>query len=118
VVTQLHLLLAYAALVLALGLVAEAVWRAWRAPLGRASATFETSVLIVILVAAAGGLGLLTGGGGPHDSLHLLYGVLAVGALPVAATFSKNASPSRARLMSVVARLVLLVLLLRLFQTG
>jgi hypothetical protein len=100
-------------------LVGEAVWRAWRprSP-GRASGTLETLVLIAILVTAAGGLGLLTGGAGPHDSLHLLYGVLALGALPVAGTFSKNASPRRAGLIALVARVVLLVLLLRLFQTG
>jgi hypothetical protein len=100
-------------------LIVEAAWRAWRrrAP-GRASSTLETIVLIVILVTAAGGLGLLTGGAGPHDSLHLLYGVLAFGALPVAGTFTKNSSPRRAGLIAVLARVVLLVLLLRLFQTG
>jgi hypothetical protein len=100
-------------------LIAEAGWRAWRrrAP-SRASSTLETVALIAILVTAAGGLGLLTGGSGPHDSLHLLYGVLALGALPVAGTFSRNASLRRAALIALVARVVLLVVLLRLFQTG
>jgi len=100
-------------------LIGEAAWRAWRhqAP-SRTSRTLETIVLIVILVTAAGGLGLLTGGGGPHDSLHLLYGVLALGVLPIAGRFSRNSGARRAGIATALAGVVVLVILLRLFQTG
>ena len=72
----------------------------------------------MILVAGAGGLGLLIGGSGPKEPLHLVYGVLAFGSLPVASSLTRSASPRRQALASLLAAVVMLVLLARLFQTG
>jgi hypothetical protein len=61
---------------------------------------------------------MLIGGPGVDDGLHLVYGALAVAALPVAAIYAAG-HPLRRRLATwTVAGVVLLILMLRLFQTG
>jgi hypothetical protein len=72
----------------------------------------------LIALAALLGLATLIGGPGVHDGLHLVYGVLAVAALPVAAFVAAGHPPRRRLATWLVAGLVLLILLLRLFQTG
>jgi hypothetical protein len=97
----------------------EAGWRALRnQPGGLLAERLEVLVIIGLLITSAGGLGLLAGGAGPREPLHFLYALIALGALPVAHSFSKQASPRRRALISLVAALVVLVLLARLFQTG
>jgi len=72
----------------------------------------------VVIIAAAGGLGLLLGGSGPRESLHFVYALLAAAALPVADSLARNAKPRRRAIVTAVAALVALVLIARLFQTG
>jgi hypothetical protein len=69
-------------------------------------------------LAALLGVVMLLGGSDVHDSLHLIYGALAVAALPVAAIYSVG-QPLRRRLLTWLGGgIVLLILVLRLFQTG
>ncbi|MFN2488324.1 MAG: hypothetical protein ABR529_00985 [Actinomycetota bacterium] len=76
--------------------------------------------LVTIVVGVQILLGALTYGEGarPSDSLHLLYGVAALGALPLANTFASEAPP-RARSGALAAgALVTLALAWRLFATA
>lgn len=119
IVTQLHAALADAGLVLAAILIGEAGWRAVRrSPPGRASATLEAATLIAVVVGAAGGLGMLVGGEGPGDPLHIIYGGLALASIPIGNGLSRHASPRRLAITTLLARIILIVLILRLFQTG
>jgi hypothetical protein len=69
-------------------------------------------------VTAAGGLGILVGGGSPRESLHLLYAVLAFAAVPVATSFARRSRPRREGIIVMVGAVVALVLVVRLFQTA
>jgi hypothetical protein len=74
----------------------------------------------VFVVALSGLLGLVTLviGPGPRDGLHILYGALAVAALPVAALYIVE-FPLRRRLVAwPIAGAILLALIWRLFATG
>ena len=97
----------------------EAGWRSWRgtAPAGWVE-RLELALVLILIIASAGGLGLLVAGSGPHEPLHFLYAVLAIGCMPVAQSLLRNASPRRRALVTAVAALVALVLIGRLFQTG
>jgi len=97
----------------------EAGWRSWRgtAPAGWVE-RLDLAVVLILIIASAGGLGLLVAGSGPREPLHFLYAVLAVGCIPVADSLLRNASPRRRALVTAVAALVALVLIGRLFQTG
>jgi hypothetical protein len=66
----------------------------------------------------ADGLAALLGGHSPGESLHIVYGVLAIATLPVAASLSARAGARRSALTMLVGAVVLLVLIARLFQTG
>ena len=108
---------------LGLGVVAavgaEAAVRAWRArPPGPRVALLGRVTLLVLVVTSAGGLGILLAGGGPHEPLHLLYAVLAIGSLPVADSLARAAGPRWRAVVTLVAAAVLFVLILRLIQTG
>ena len=97
----------------------EAAIRAWRSqPPGPRVLLLRRVMLLVLVVTSAGGLGLFLAGGGPHEPLHLLYGALAIGSLPVADSLAREAGPRRRAIITLVAAVVLLVLVLRLFQTG
>jgi hypothetical protein len=97
----------------------EAGLRAWRRtpPPGWVE-RLDLVVVLILLIASAGGLGLLLGGSGPREPLHFVYAVLAVGILPVADSLAKKASPRRRAAVSAAAAVVALVLIGRLFQTG
>jgi hypothetical protein len=61
---------------------------------------------------------LLVAGPGPSDPLHLLYGALALVALPGAA-LAASGRPARQRaIVLLVGSIVLIILVVRLFQTG
>jgi len=76
----------------------------------------------VLLLAAgatgAGGLGLFVGGGRPGDILHFVYAVVALGAVPIAASLSQRASPRQQGVATVLGAVVALIVIARLFQTG
>ncbi len=98
---------------------AEAGWRAWdRRPPGDLADRLQTVLLIALLVTVAGGLGLLVGGGGPGEALHFVYAIVVVGAMPIARSLSRGASPRTQGIAGVVGALVSLVVVARLFGTG
>ena len=117
--SDLHRLLAEVGLALAL---LNAVWSVALVALGRAPGRLYLVNLIwvVVIVTAVAGLGaiLLVTGSGPHDALHLVYGALAIVALPIAAGVG-SARPERHKaVIGLVASVVLVIIVLRLFQTG
>jgi hypothetical protein len=97
----------------------EAAWRAWRrAPPGRPAERLEQLVIIALVVTVAGGLGLLVGGARPREILHFVYAILALGALAVADSIARRAGPRPRAMATLVAALVALAVIARLFQTG
>jgi hypothetical protein len=100
-------------------IAAEAGWRAWRrSPPGDIADRFEAILLVVLVIAIAGGLGLLVGGARPQELLHFVYAIVVLSALPIAGTLTKEASPRSRGLASVAGALVALVVVARLFGTG
>jgi hypothetical protein len=75
-------------------------------------------VLLALLVTSAGGLGVAAGGGGPANSLHYVYTVVALGLLPLASTFTRGRSARVRAGATLIAAIVALVVVFRLFQTG
>jgi hypothetical protein len=72
----------------------------------------------MLLITSAGGLGLLVGGARPHEALHLVYSIVAVGGLPIAHALTTRSSPRRRAIVYLVGSVVTLVLIGRLLQTG
>ena len=103
-----------------IGLVAlETLWRLRRPDEPAAGGSrLQTVMLIAVAITAAGGLGLLAGGGHPEELLHLVYGALALVTLPVALSMSRGWRPSRQRAAMVVGTLVEVGVVIRLFGTG
>jgi hypothetical protein len=64
------------------------------------------------------GLALFISGGRPHESLHLLYGLTALGVLPLAGSFAGQAPPRPRAWVLSVACLILVVVAWRLAATG
>lgn len=54
----------------------------------------------------------------PQDPLHIVYGVLAVGVIPGAAIVASGRPGPRQAAVWAIAGVVLLIIVLRLFQTG
>jgi heme A synthase len=97
----------------------EAGWRAWRrSPPGDVADRLEAILLVVLVIAIAGGLGLLVGGARPQEMLHFVYAIVALSALPIAGTLTKKGSPRARGVAGVVGALVALVVVARLFGTG
>lgn len=78
----------------------------------------SSATIVLVVVAAAGGLGILVGGGAPADSLHYVYALIAILSLPLVATLTRRRTPRVTAGLVLVVALVLIVVLLRLFQTG
>jgi hypothetical protein len=118
-ITALHLFLAYAsaAVVALAGLEAGLRMVRNRKP-GALSARLSGSMLLILGVTAASGLGMFVGGARPHEMLHLLYAGLAFSAIPVTDMLAGRLSPRVRALASTVAALISLVLIVRLFMTG
>jgi hypothetical protein len=72
---------------------------------------------VIGLQVAAGALELATGAR-PTEGLHLLYGLAALGVLPLAANFASDAPPGARAWVQVAACAVLLLLAWRLASTG
>ncbi len=78
-------------------------------------------VWLVVLLAATGLLGVVTAlvANPPGDALHVVYGLLALVVLPGAWAIARQRSdPRRTVIVQVVASIVLVILVFRLFQTG
>ncbi len=97
----------------------EAGWRAWRrSPPGDIADRLEAVLLVMLVIAIAGGLGLLVGGSRPQDLLHFVYAVVVLSAIPIAGILTKEASPRSRGIAGVIGALVALVVVARLFGTG
>jgi hypothetical protein len=119
IVAQLHQLLAIASALVATVVGLEAAWRAVHRSLpGPHVAQIEGLLTVVLVVTAAGGLGLLAGGARPRELLHFVYGVIAVGAVPIAASVTRQADPRSRAIATLIGALVSLVVVVRLFGTG
>lgn len=117
--TQIHLYLAVACALLIAAAGAEAAWRlVRRAAPARLAERLDQGVLLALLVTSAGGLGVVAGGGGPSTSLHYIYTVVALALLPLASTFTRSRSDLMRASATLIAALVALVVVFRLFQTG
>ncbi len=80
-------------------------------------------VWVAILLGASGLLGILSAltVAPPSDALHVVYGVLAIAVLPGAWAIARAGARDDARrtvVVLVVASVVQLILVFRLFQTG
>lgn len=117
--TEFHRLLGQLVLALA---VLSAAWSVTLVARGRRGGQLFVvnlgwTVVAAVLAALVGGL-LLISGPGPSDPLHLLYGALAVAALPGAALVANGRPPREQAIVVLVGTVVLLIVVLRLFQTG
>jgi hypothetical protein len=116
---DLHLLLALASLAVMALVASEGAVRLVRAqPPGRLAGVGSATVIILLGMAAAGGLALLLAGHRPREWLHLLYALLAFGLIPLADSLTTQASPRRQALARLLGALIAGVVILRLFATG
>lgn len=116
---DLHVLLAQLSLALVLlsaGWAAVLLVRA--APGGRFFVVNLGWTVGAVAVAAVVGLLLLVTGSAPADPLHLVYGALALVALPGAALVAAGRPVRQQAIVLCVGAVVLLILVVRLFQTG
>lgn len=116
---SLHLLAAQVSLVLA---AIGAVWLIVLS-IGRRSAgpmLYGALVWVLIAIGGAGlaGLAVALTSGPPSDPLHLLYGVLATAALPAGALIARDRPARQRTIVLAVTLIVLVILIVRLFQTG
>lgn len=83
---------------------------------GYRSSLVMTEVLFVLQ--ALVGIGLYATGPRPHDTLHLLYGVLLVVTLPVAASYTSSHDKRREPLVFGIAGLFMTGLAIRALTTA
>lgn len=117
--SELHRLAGQLALALAVVMLAwSLVLLALRGEPGRLFAANLVWLGLAIVASAGIGALMLLAGGSPREGLHLLYGVLAVGALPATLLLVEGRPPRQRSAILAIAGLVLVILLLRLFETG
>jgi hypothetical protein len=116
---QLHEVLATASLGVVLLVAAEGVWRGIHSQSpGRLSAALGGLLLLALGVTSAGGLGLLVGGARPRETLHFVYAMLALGAVPTLSSLTRQATPRQQGLMTALVGGIALAVIARLFGTG
>ena len=74
--------------------------------------------LILVVMAAAGGLALLAGGHRPREWWHAMYAGFAFAMIPLADSIALRAGPRWKALARLIGALIALEVLVRLFQTG
>ncbi|HEY7589804.1 MAG TPA: hypothetical protein VH723_02355 [Candidatus Limnocylindrales bacterium] len=114
----LHLVLAWASVLAALGYVAAAALTAT----GRTASYRELDGALLVqlgttALAAVAGLVLPVTGSVVHDPLHVLYAAVAV-AVPATARYAGRNDTRRMGRFALIAGLIVLGSLLRLFMTG
>jgi len=84
VVVQLHALLGVLTGVAALAATLEGLvrWITGRAP-GSGARRTQALLILAVAMSASAGLALVIGGHTPHEWLHLMYALLALGLIPV-----------------------------------
>lgn len=80
--------------------------------------SLEYAVVGVVALNAALGLFQLLSGHAPQEQIHLLYGVLAVAAVPFARSFAGRLTPRGTMLVGLAGIVALGLFLFRLFGTG
>ena len=110
--------MAYATALVALALVGQGAWRLRRPPAGEGTSRLQDVALLMLLITSAGGLGLLVGGARPREALHLVYSVVALGALPIAHAMTAGSTPRRRAVVYLVGTVITLAVIGRLLQTG
>lgn len=117
--SQAHALVGQVAVALALIAAAWSIVLAiTRRPSG--SLFLGNLVWVAIAVVIAAALGAVTAivTGPPRDGLHIVYGALALGTLPGAAIVASGRPARQQSIVAAVAATILVILLLRLVQTG
>ncbi len=113
-----HRILAYgSAAMLVAGLAWSSLVAFQRAPGGRIFKRFEWAVVALLALTSGVGVLLYASGSRPREDLHLVYGVLAIGLLPLARSFF-GGKPRRDAWLGAAAYLVAGVVVYRLFSTG
>jgi hypothetical protein len=87
-------------------------------PAGRLASITSGLVLVLVGMTAAGGLAMLVRGERPEELLHLVYGALAFGLIPVVDSMTGQIRPRPRGLARLAAALIALVVIFRLFATG
>jgi hypothetical protein len=121
IVSELHLLLAFASVMIALFVSLDAFERALRRiPPTRTNRRLELALMLAVLASVAAGLWLLVGGARPRDGLHFVWVVIAFGAIPVAGSLGRRWDPDpRPRaIATLVGGVVSIAAILRLYGTG
>jgi len=78
---------------------------------------YTAGVVALLAAGALVGIMQLASGAAPREGLHLVYGAIALGILPLARSFA-GGRPRRDAALMAAAYLVLAVVLYRLFTTG
>jgi hypothetical protein len=116
---DLHLLLTIATLVAMVVVTGEAAVRLIRGgPPGRFAARSLAVVLVLVVMAAAGGLALLADGHRPREWWHAMYAGFAFAMIPIADSTTLRAGPRWKALARLIGALIALEVIVRLFQTG
>lgn len=114
-----HNLAAQVALVLALVTAGSATALALtRRPAGSFFLAGALWTGLVVGLTAALGVAVAIADQLPRDPLHIVYGALAVGVMPGAAIIAGGRTGPRQTVVWAIAGIVLVVLILRLLQTG
>jgi hypothetical protein len=116
---DLHIGLAVATAAAFLVVAGEAAARgvAGRPP-GRFATLTSAAAMIAVGMTAAGGLALFVRSERPNEPLHLVYAVLAFLLVPLADAFTQASEPRRRAVGRVVAAILALGVVARLFVTG
>jgi hypothetical protein len=116
---DLHFLLTLATLAGMLAVTGEAAVRLVRGrPPARFAARSLAAVLILVVMAAAGGLALLVSGHRPREWWHAMYAGFAFAMIPLADSVTLRASARWKALARLIGALIALEVIVRLFQTG
>jgi hypothetical protein len=117
--SDLHVMIAVATLAAIVVVTGEAAVRLVQGrPPGRLASRGLTVVLILALMAAAGGLALLVGGHRPKEWWHVMYAGFALAMIPLADSIALRAAARWKALARLIGGLVALEVIVRLFQTG
>lgn len=116
---DLHVTLATVSILAIVAVAAEGGVRALRGtPPSRWSSRAGSALAILLGMTIAGGLALLLGGHRPRELLHVVYAILALGAVPVADMVATRRPVRTMALSRLGGALVGLAVVVRLVATG
>jgi hypothetical protein len=116
---DLHVSLAVATVVVVAVAAVEAAARIVTGrPPGRIAAAISAITLVVVGMAAAGGLALLARGERPREFLHFIYAAFVFVLLPLGDSLAARADPRRRAVARLLSAVVAVGVITRLFATG